>query len=519
MASAPTIVPAQSPEREQRTMSGQSFQRTLRNPWVVISAMGHAVVLAIISVIVMTTEQAVDDASVTTVNIADVKQDEPEVKPPEVVDREEVPKLQEADIQPNELQEWVDEDEPADPTVDPNLSDMPPGDTTGGTAIGLAGPGHHGIHPSPFGGHRPGADKFGGRFAKGKPGGQMTAEAVRDGLAWLKNHQDEDGRWDADEFMKHDVEGPRCDGAGNGGHDVGVTALGLLAFLGEGNTMRTGPYKNAVRKAVKWLRAQQREDGLFGTNATHDFIYDHSLAALAMVEGYGLSEVPALRDSAQRGINYLEAHRNPYMVWRYQPRDNDNDTSVTGWCVMAYKSAQDFKLDVNAQALKLALTWFDQVTDPITGRCGYTQRGESSSRRIGDHAVNFPTEKGEALTAVGLMCRFFLDQDPEQTPVMLEAANRILEKPPVWNDKDGSIDHYYWYYGTYALYQMGKRHWTEWSQKLTGAVVKTQRKDGNFKGSWDPIDAWGEDGGRVYSTAILVLTLEAYYRYPRVFVR
>ena len=47
------------------------------------------------------------------------------------------------------------------------------------------------------------------------------------------------------------------------------------------------------------------------------------------------------------------------------------------------------------------------------------------------------------------------------------------------------------------------------------AVVKTQRLDGNFKGSWDANGAWGEDGGRVYSTAILVLTLEAYYRYTR----
>ena len=37
----------------------------------------------------------------------------------------------------------------------------------------------------------------------------------------------------------------------------------------------------------------------------------------------------------------------------------------------------------------------------------------------------------------------------------------------------------------------------------------------NLLGSWDPIGAWGEDGGRVYSTAILVLTLEAYYRYSR----
>ena len=46
--------------------------------------------------------------------------------------------------------------------------------------------------------------------------------------------------------------------------------------------------------------------------------------------------------------------------------------------------------------------------------------------------------------------------------------------------------------------------------------MKTQRDDANFDGSWDPAGAWGEDGGRVYSTAILVLTLEAYYRYTKI---
>jgi hypothetical protein len=90
----------------------------------------------------------------------------------------------------------------------------------------------------------------------------------------------------------------------------------------------------------------------------------------------------------------------------------------------------------------------------------------------------------------------------------------------VWNEQDGSIDHYYWYYATYALFQMGGRHWTEWQKKLESAVVKNQqlsKEPGkkNLYGSWDPTCAWGEDGGRVYSTAILTLTLEAYYRYSR----
>ena len=38
-----------------------------------------------------------------------------------------------------------------------------------------------------------------------------------------------------------------------------------------------------------------------------------------------------------------------------------------------------------------------------------------------------------------------------------------------------------------------------------------------YKGSWDPIGPWGQDGGRVYSTAMMAMCLQVYFRYPKVF--
>ena len=258
---------------------------------------------------------------------------------------------------------------------------------------------------------------------------------IRHGLDWLRDHQDEDGKWDCDQFMKHDDPGSAvCDGPGSATHDVGVTGLALLAFLGDGSTMRSGDYRETIKKGVNWLRSQQGEDGLFGQPTSHDFVYDHAIAAYAMCEAFGLSGYETLRPYAQKGINYLEKHRNPYSVWRYQPRDNDNDTSVTGWCVMAYESGDYFGLTVNKEALKLAGQWLDQVSDP-SGRHGYGKQGEPSSRKPGDHGVKFPVEKGEAMTAVGLFCRFFMGQAPKEKPIMTAAANLILSKPPLWDEK------------------------------------------------------------------------------------
>ncbi|MCA8973601.1 MAG: terpene cyclase/mutase family protein [Planctomycetes bacterium] len=366
---------------------------------------------------------------------------------------------------------------------------------------------------------------IGGGAASNRRGGDRGARKrtaprefqlpVQFALGWLARHQDDDGKWDSDQFMKHDVDGIPCDGAGNAVHDVGVTGLALLAFLGDNNTMRGGPYRENVKKAVLWLRSQQQENGLFGNAMSHDFIYDHAIATYAMCEAYGLSRYRLLEPTAQRGLNYLESHRNPYGVWRYQPRDLDGDTSIAGWAIMAYESGEFFGLQVNRSALQLAAAFLDQVTD-ATGRHGYHAQGELSSRKPGSHEARFPVAKGEAMTAVGLFCRFFMGQDPKQKPEMKAAADLIVGKPPVWNEKDGSIDHYYWYYATYALFQMGGDRWRDWQRHLVPAVVKTQHRSpsgANLTGSWDPAGAWGEEGGRVYSTAILALTLEAHYRY------
>ena len=498
---------------------GRFFREIARKPWVLISAMAHVIVLAIISVLYFANEQKGEDMSAMNVNVAAAaEQPKEDIKPPEVVDREEVPKLQDNEIEKNDLTQWMDMKDPEQGDPNTEISEMPAGDTTGGTAIGLTGPGHHGLAPSAFGGAKLGG-KYGSRFGtgdgKGRPGGQATAEAVRDALLWLKKHQDDDGKWSAAEFMKHDVEGAPCDGPGNPTNDIGVTGLALLAFLGDGHTMRQGLYKDVVRKAVLYLKEQQAEDGLFGMKTSHDFIYSHVIATLAMCEAYGLSEVKALKPIAQKAINYLQSSRNPYKVWRYYPRDGDNDTSVTGWCVLALESAREFKLTVDEEAFKYAQMWFDEVTDPTTGSAGYTKRGERSSRPVGK-IDKFPAAKTESLTAVALLSRFFIGEDPKTHPIMTASADAILKMPPKWDTTDGSIDMYYWYYASFALFQYGGRHWEEWKRKMEPAVLKSQRKDGNAKGSWDPVDAWGESGGRVYSTAILCLCLEVYYRYAKI---
>ena len=69
--------------------------------------------------------------------------------------------------------------------------------------------------------------------------------------------------------------------------------------------------------------------------------------------------------------------------------------------------------------------------------------------------------------------------------------------------------------GTMAMFHAGGTHWRAWSEALGEAVLEHQHPagSGSRAGSWDPVDPWGPDGGRVYSTALMTLSLEWFYRY------
>ncbi len=308
--------------------------------------------------------------------------------------------------------------------------------------------------------------------------------------------------------MARDVEGPPCDGPGGATHDIGVTGIALLAILNNGSTMRLGPHKNTVKKGVMWLREQQdAASGLFGTASSNEFVYDHAIATLAMVEAYGRSDYKLLKATAQHGLDYLERHRNPFMVWRYQPRDGDNDTSVSGWCALACVAGRERKLTVNATTFDVMRVWLDQMTDPVTGRTGYAERGGPSSRRAGDHSTRFPRERGECMTAVALALRPQLGGAPLPDAAVDRQLARLAAHLPTWRTEDGSIDELYWLFGTMAHAPLDDARAAAWHRAALAALVSSQRDDGNFRGSWDPAGAWGEDGGRVFSTALACWTL------------
>jgi hypothetical protein len=357
----------------------------------------------------------------------------------------------------------------------------------------------------------------GHRNLKANGGSALTQGAVDLALEWLSRHQGPDGSWSSAKFGERCVE-TVCTGPGNAIYDVGTTGLALLAFLGTGQTMGHGNYKLTVMKGISWLISQQDEDGCIGPKATNHFIYCHALATQALVEACALSGDQGIRGAAAKAVEFCLKAQNPYLGWRYGVRPGDTDTSVTVMMISALHAAKMAGFKVGPEPFEGVTNWIEKATEPEYGRVGYTSRG-SGPARPQDMLDKFPADKSESLTAAGMLARVLCGQDPRTSEPIQKGMDLLLKAPPTWDEAGGSIDYYYWYFGTQAAFQVGGESWKAWNAAVKPALVDHQEKEGCAKGSFPPVGVWCREGGRVYSTAISALTLETYYRSGRIFER
>jgi hypothetical protein len=333
--------------------------------------------------------------------------------------------------------------------------------------------------------------------------------AVKVALKWLANHQDKDGKWDQDGFQKNcdPDKDKRCGGQGTSQYDVGVTSLALLAFMGAGHNHRVGPFMKTVRKGLKWLRGQQQEDGSFGPRLAESWVYNTAIATAALCEAYRITQDYRLKKTCRKAVDFILAAQNPRLGWKYEPQSGENDTSVTGWMVLALKSAKRAGLKVEQSAFDGAVNWFDRMTN-AAGKVGYMRPGDDGTviRNVSEHYEKLPV-----MTGVATICRILCGQK-RQDPKVLRGVDILMSHLPDWNKPRGDkVNMYYWFWGTHAMCQYGGQKWHKWSVAIKKALCQTPRVGGCAHGSWDPVGKWGMVGGRVYSTAINCLTLEACY--------
>ncbi|MEN0110170.1 MAG: hypothetical protein AAF805_05565, partial [Planctomycetota bacterium] len=346
-----------------------------------------------------------------------------------------------------------------------------------------------------------------------KGGSARSEAAVARGLAWLAEHQNADGTWS----LVHSTgrcrgrcpNDARIGGEAPAANSVrGATALALLPFLGAGQTPSEGRHRRVVRRGLAALvRLGREESGMPGRSwSDNGRMYAHGLATIALGESYGMTGDSRLRAPADDALAYLVAAQHERGGWRYRPGQS-GDTSVTGWQVMALKSGQLAGLSVPPRVAKRAGAFLDSVAVSRGAEYRYTPPS-----RVGLEEGEEPPDPGggtPTLTAVGLLSRMYLGWR-QGDPRLARGIAALAEEGP---DRG---NYYFNYYAAQAIFHAtggAGPVWRAWNEELREQLIAQQETEGHRRGSWWVEGPHNRRGGRLYTTALAVMTLEVYYRY------
>jgi hypothetical protein len=293
--------------------------------------------------------------------------------------------------------------------------------------------------------------------------------------------------------------------------------MALLAFQGGGFFwFNETDYSAQVKRGLDWLILQQQQDGCIGNPRGHYFMYEHAIATFALAEACATAMHSDYQPDAkhfaalEKAIKYLENAQDPYGGgWRYSPRQG-GDTSVSGWVVLALKTAREAGVKIEPACLTKCIRFFQKCEMPENGITRYTET---------DQVITAAT------TGVGMLVHHFLLENSNSPLVKAASSHLAALAQQNWCGRGNQKpDYYLWYNCTLGMYLAGGANWDRWNsvvrkqleQLQVQGLKKNQYQDRHCeRGSWPPNDMWSDHGGRIYSTALAVLTLEVYYRFAK----
>ena len=340
----------------------------------------------------------------------------------------------------------------------------------------------------PTGGGLEGRDQEARAGLAARQGGSDASEAaVERGLAWIIEHQRSNGSWQ----LKHgsDACQGNCPNEGTMESTTAATGLALMSLLGAGYTHKSGPYQDEVQAGLVYLIRSMRQTRRGASLMRGERgMYSHAIATIALAEAYAMTEDTLLIGPVEEARKYIETAQHQRGGWRYNPGEA-GDMTVTGWQLMALKSAQLGGFPTPDPTWQNAEEFVNQLRES-SGYFGY--------RKPSQHLTT---------TAVGALMKMYLGADIGNRDVAT-AADYVAGAGP------SETDMYFNYYATQVLFHRGGDDWEQWNPRMRDYLIQTQDQSGTHRtGSWFFRDQHGIVGGRLYTTAMAVMTLEVYYRY------
>ena len=315
-----------------------------------------------------------------------------------------------------------------------------------------------------------------------------TDETISKALDWLARNQDESGAWPVEKW------------GGQKQYEVALTGLSVMALAGS-ESDDTRKYLTNIRKGIKFIINQQSVDGQFGPRFSGT-LYNHGIATACLLEVYALFKDKELKPPIREALRYLESTQTPNGGWGYLLASEPPNSAVSFWALQSLLLAKGLGFAGSERneskgldrSLERGFQWLVNISDE-SGRLGYRTIGE------------FPYGE-ETLSAMAVFCytyggaRYLAEKEKYQN-----LLKGLSQKAALNNQTD--------YYRFYFMAYLEHPDLAEWHKRLAINLVKSQSRETALAGSWEVCDQWGKVGGRVYTTALAVLTLEISTRAPR----
>lgn len=323
-------------------------------------------------------------------------------------------------------------------------------------------------------------------------------EANRRALDWLLTQQQPDGSFTTIETAQ-----------------PAVTSLATLAFLAAGCRPGEGEAGAALKNACGYILSCQRDDGLLARvgpagpvesfTSSHTSNYNHAIAGVCLGELYGSVNAERNADIMEaigKALNFTfheqkRALRVPEERggWRYGKLNHnvDSDVLVTAWHIMFLRSAKNAGFPVPQQVVDDAHDYVMRCYDPSEGTFTYV-------------LPQLETAKYSTSITGAAILSFTLAGKGDD-PAIKSAGEWLLRHQITgYRQPDGRADAPYFYgvfYGSQASFQLGGEAWRRYYPPVVSQLVDNQLEDG----SWEVETDRGQMVGRVYNTALAVLTL------------
>jgi hypothetical protein len=298
-------------------------------------------------------------------------------------------------------------------------------------------------------------------------------------LTFLATRQNEDGSF------------------GTGGYSRNVAVCGLcgMAMLAEGSTPGRGKFGGALTNCVDFILGSASDGGLINVPAFTDRgpMYGHGFATLFLAEVYGMAPQTAVRETLSRAVRLTINSQNAEGGWRYEPRRDDADISVTVCQVMALRAAKNAGIFIPSETIDRAVEYVKRCQNPDGGfTYMLTARGDSRFPRSAAGLV--------ALYSAGIY-------DSEE---IRRGLDYLVQNSP---QATSLYEHGYFLYGHYyaiqAMWHAGGSRWTNWYSLIRDWLVARQRPDG----------AWEDPISPEYGVAMACLILQMPQNYLPIFQR